>query len=243
MSAELLTIEKLSAGYGGRPVLAGLSLVVRQGERVALIGPNGCGKSTFLRTVTAEVPESSGRVWLRGEDITDLETDAIVCRGIGYLRQTKNIFPGLTVDENLNLAAMDGVGKVGRDRNAVLKAFPMLEGRQEIRAGLLSGGERQALALAMVLLRPVHLLLLDEPVAGLSHKNAAELLNCISALQRNEGFSVVLVEHRLRLIQPTARCIGMFRLLTVCPTESDINYCHHGLTPLKSNIWRNVSPH
>ena len=152
--------------------------------------------------MTAEVPESSGRVWFRGEDITDLETDAVVCRGIGYLRQTRNTFPGLTVEENLNLATTDGDAKSRSNRSAVVNAFPMLEGRQNVRAGLLSGGERQALAIAMVLLRPVHLLLLDEPVAGLSHKNAAELLKCISVLQRTEGFSVVLVEHRLRMIQP-----------------------------------------
>ena len=202
MSAELLAIENLSAGYGGRPVLAKLSLVIKEGERVALIGPNGCGKSTFLRTVTAEVPESSGRVRFQGEDITDLETDAIICRGIGYLRQTKNIFPGLTIEENLDLASMDSVGKSGRDRNAVLAAFPMLEGRQSVRAGLLSGGERQALAVAMVLLRPVRLLLLDEPVAGLSQKNAVQLLDSISTLQRQDGFAVVLVEHRLKLIHP-----------------------------------------
>src|ERR1035438_5449551 len=105
MSSELLVIDDLSAGYGGRPVLEGLSLVIGESERVALIGPNGCGKSTLLRTVTAEIPESSGTVRFRGEDITDLETDAIVCRGIGYLRQTDNIFPGLTVRENLDLAA------------------------------------------------------------------------------------------------------------------------------------------
>lgn len=123
MSTELLTIEKLSAGYGGRPVLSELSLIIREGESVALIGPNGCGKSTFLRTVTAEVPESSGRVWFRGEDITDLETDAIVCRGIGYLRQIRNTFPGLTVEENLNLAAMDGDTKGRHNRRAVISAL------------------------------------------------------------------------------------------------------------------------
>src|SRR5271166_6083530 len=105
MSSELLVVNNLNAGYGGRPVLEGLSLVIGENECVALIGPNGCGKSTLLRTVTGEVPESSGTVRFRGEDITDLETDAIVCRGIGYLRQTNNIFPALSVAENLDLAA------------------------------------------------------------------------------------------------------------------------------------------
>lgn len=212
MSAELLIIDNLSAGYGGRPVLAGMSFTIREGERVAMVGPNGCGKSTFLRTVTAEVPESSGRVWFRGEDITDLETDAIITRGIGYLRQTRNVFLGLTVGENLGLASMDGGTTGGRDRDKVLVAFPMLEGRESVRAGLLSGGERQALAVAMVLLRPVRLLLLDEPVAGLSQKNAAHLLECISELQREEGFALIVVEHRLKLIHPhVSRAMVMAR--------------------------------
>jgi branched-chain amino acid transport system ATP-binding protein len=212
MSSELLVIHNLSAGYGGRPVVEGLSLVIRETDRVALIGPNGCGKSSLLRTITGEVPESSGTVQFRGEDITNLQTDAIVCRGLGYLRQTNNIFPGLTVGENLDLASTDGTKGTGRDRRSVLGLFPMIEGRQSVRAGLLSGGERQALAVAMVLLRPVRLLLLDEPVAGLSQKSAAHLLNGISTLQRKEGFALVLVEHRLRLIHPhVSRVIIMVR--------------------------------
>lgn len=202
MNTTLLDIHNLSAGYGGRSVLTDISLRIQKGERVALIGPNGCGKSTLLRTITAEIPECSGRVLFQGEDITDLETDAIVCRGIGYLRQTKNVFSGLTVEENLELAAMDGVGKGGRNRNDILAAFPMLDGRLKIRAGLLSGGERQALAVAMVLLRSIRLLLLDEPVAGLSQKSAVQLLECVVKLQQKEDFAMVLVEHRLKLIHP-----------------------------------------
>jgi branched-chain amino acid transport system ATP-binding protein len=199
MSEALLSIDKLSAGYGGRPVLESFSLAIPPGQRLALVGPNGCGKSTLLRTVTAEVPESSGTILFQAEDITDLETDEIIERGIGYLRQTRNIFSGLTVAENLELAAMDG-----RQRNveAVLEAFPVLKGRGEVRAGLMSGGERQALAVAMVLMRRVSLLLLDEPLAGLLQKSALELLQGIAKLQRAEGFAVVLVEHRLKLIRP-----------------------------------------
>jgi ABC-type branched-subunit amino acid transport system ATPase component len=211
MSFPLLDINDLSAGYGGRPVLTELSLVIQEFERVALIGPNGCGKSTLLRTVTAEVPESSGKIRFRGEDITDLETNEIICKGIGYLRQVRNIFPGLTVDENLDLAAMDGED-AERRRDIVVEAFPMLECRRRIRAGLLSGGERQALAVAMVLLRPIRLLLLDEPVAGLSQKNAAQLLDCVSALQQKDGFAIVLIEHRLKLIHShVSRVIIMVR--------------------------------
>jgi ABC-type branched-subunit amino acid transport system ATPase component len=202
MNTELLKIEGLSAGYGGRPVLEAISLTVSTGERLALIGPNGCGKSTLLRTITAEVPESAGVVRFRNEDITDLETDQIVNRGIAYLRQTRNVFPGLTVDENIGLAS-SGFGQQGvRDYQQLLNSFPILRERGSVRAGLLSGGERQALATAMALMRPVSLLILDEPVAGLSQKSAEEMLDGITSLQRTEGFAVVVVEHRLRLIRP-----------------------------------------
>src|ERR1044072_1762299 len=112
MSSGLLVIHDVSAGYGGRPVLSGLSVVIGEGERIALIGPNGCGKSSLLRTITGEIPESSGTVRLLGQDITSLETDEIICRGVGYLRQTNNIFPGLSVGENLDLANTDGTGRV-----------------------------------------------------------------------------------------------------------------------------------
>nr|VFK24706.1 MAG: branched-chain amino acid transport system ATP-binding protein [Candidatus Kentron sp. MB]VFK27023.1 MAG: branched-chain amino acid transport system ATP-binding protein [Candidatus Kentron sp. MB]VFK74937.1 MAG: branched-chain amino acid transport system ATP-binding protein [Candidatus Kentron sp. MB] len=201
MSEELLQVENLSAGYGERPILNSLSLAMPPGQRLGLIGPNGCGKSTLLRALTAEIPESAGTILFRGENITHLETDSLIGRGIGYLRQTHNIFPGLTVAENIEIAEYGGRGSI-RDREKIIHAFPVLKGRGAIRAGLLSGGERQALAAAMVLMRQVHLLLLDEPLAGLSRKGAMELLQGIHELQREERFAIILVEHRLKLIQP-----------------------------------------
>jgi len=221
MTAELLKIEGLSAGYGGRPVLEAISLTVSAGERLALIGPNGCGKSTLLRTITAEIPESAGLVRFRGEDITDLETDQIVNRGIAYLRQTRNIFPGLTVAENIELARSGSSQPGVRDPRQVLKAFPVLRARGSVRAGLLSGGERQALAAAMALMRPVYMLMLDEPVAGLSQKSADEMLAGISSLQRQEGFAVVVVEHRLRLIRPHVDRVVVMVKGSICEDTRD----------------------
>lgn len=221
MNQDLLAIENLSAGYGGRPVLESFSIDVKPGERIALIGPNGCGKSTLLRTVTAEVPESSGTVRFNGEDITDLETDQIVGRGIGYLRQTRNIFPGLTVGENLELAAINGGNRSARSLDGVMEAFPILQGRRSVRAGLMSGGERQALAAAMALMQPVSLLLLDEPVAGLSQKSALELLEGIERLQRTEGFAIIIVEHRLKLIQPRVGRVVVMVRGRICEDTTD----------------------
>jgi len=197
-----LGIENLATGYGGRPVLDAFSLTVAPGQRLGLIGPNGCGKSTLLRALTAEIPKDAGKVLFRGEDVTDLETDALAGRGIGYLRQTHNIFSGLTVAENLDIAAESGKQGSVRDTGEVMAAFPVLKGRGQVRAGLLSGGERQALAVAMVLMKRVALLLLDEPLAGLSQRSAVELLRGVEMLRGKEHFAVILVEHRLKLMQP-----------------------------------------
>lgn len=198
MNPQLLEIRGLSAGYAGRSVLSNLDLSVATGDNIALIGPNGCGKSTLLRAVMAEIVESGGTIQHQGVEISQMLTEQIVRRGIGYLRQTRNIFPGLSVAENLDLASWGN----GLERDSVLEALPMLKGRERVRAGLLSGGERQALAIAMVLMRPVSLLLLDEPIAGLSTKNATLILEGIAKLRRQERFSTIIVEHRLRLVQP-----------------------------------------
>ncbi len=202
MRDSLLEIDGIAAGYGGRPVLDGLSLTIRPKQRVGLIGPNGCGKSTLLRAIVGEVPEVTGSIHFHGSELRGLETSTIVNRGIGYLRQTHNIFPGLTVEENLEIASANGRSRNVRDREQLLKAFPALDGREKTRAGLMSGGERQALAVAMILMHPVSLLLLDEPLAGLSQKAANELLEGIARLHAEEGFALILVEHRLNLIRP-----------------------------------------
>ena len=202
MTTPLLDIDNLRAGYGGRPVLDDLTLSFSPGERTGLIGPNGCGKSTLLRAITGELPQASGSIRFQGEEISRLETSVIVNRGIGYLRQTHNVFPGLTVAENLEIASANGCKRSLRDTAQLLEAFPVLKGREETRAGLMSGGERQALAAAMILTHRVSLLLLDEPLAGLSQKAATELLNGIAKLHAEEKFALILVEHRLNLIRP-----------------------------------------
>lgn len=198
MKTNVLELKHLSAGYGERPVLEEINLAIQPGERVAVIGPNGCGKSTLLRAVIAEMVEATGQVTLKGKSLDKIPTHERVRKGLAYLRQTRNVFPGLSVTENLDLASWGN----GADRQIILESFPALNGREKVRAGLLSGGERQALATAMVLMRNISVLLLDEPVAGLSPKNATMLLNGISALQKSKGFAMILVEHRLKLIRP-----------------------------------------
>jgi branched-chain amino acid transport system ATP-binding protein len=208
----LLDIAQLSAGYLGVPVLESLDLRVEPSERVALIGPNGCGKSTLAKAIVGIVQITGGAIHFAGQVLGTMPTERRIHAGISYLKQTRNVFPGLSVGENLGLAQA-GDGGVSAERIAdVLGRFPMIEDKMEQRAGLLSGGERQALALAMVLVRPVRLLLLDEPVAGVSQKNAGAILQGVNAMQERDGFALIMVEHRLRLIQPCVdRVVVMVR--------------------------------
>ncbi len=199
---ELLNVENLAAGYGGQLAIEDISLSVRQAETVALVGPNGCGKSTLFRAMTGVILTRCGLVQFAGEEITGLPVEQIMRRGIGYLKQTQNIFPGLKVRENLALAHLADGGRFDVRLADVLAIFPVLESLLGRRAGLLSGGERQTLALGMVLMRNLRLLLLDEPIGGLAERAARELLEGLRMMQRREGFTIILVEHRLRLIRP-----------------------------------------
>jgi len=208
-----LVLTRISAGYGGRPILHEMSLAVAIGESVALIGPNGCGKSTLFRVVAGTLEETRGEVALHGVPVDGQPTDARIRHGLGYLTQTRNIFAGLTVAENLLLAVesrLSGDTATRRVRR-VLEVFPSLVGRRDDRAGLLSGGQRQVLAVAMVLTRPARLLLLDEPVAGLSAELAIELVEGLRTLQADDGFAMVLIEHRLRRVQPVVDRVLVMR--------------------------------
>lgn len=208
-----LALNGISAGYGGRPILRDVSLGVASGERVALIGPNGCGKSTLFRVVTGTLNETEGEVALHGTPARGQPTAVRIRNGLGYLPQTRNLFAGLTVAENLRLAVESRLSgdEAARRVERVLDLFPSLVSRRETRAGVLSGGQRQALAVAMVLTRPARLLLLDEPVAGLSAEPAVELIRGLRSLQADEGFAMVLIEHRLRRVHPVVDRVLVMR--------------------------------
>ena len=200
--STILNLSSISAGYRDRPVLYDVSLAVAQNERAALIGPNGCGKTTLLKVIAGALRPTGGQVTFHDADIVHIPGHQRIRMGMGYLMQTRNIFPSLSVEENLHLSFWHGDGAFAARRDWVLDIFPMLRDRLQRRAGFLSGGERQALAIGMVLIRPVKLLLLDEPTAGLSPKAAIEILEALHRAQAEERFSCVIVEHNLRLIQP-----------------------------------------
>ncbi len=191
------------ASYGRRSVIDGVDLELAPSERVILVGPNGSGKSTLLNVLTGVVPMDRGTITLSGEDFSRCPTDRRVCAGMSYLMQTRNVFLNLTVDENLELAApWDGEGD--SRRALVLDTFPKLRNLINRRAGLLSGGERQALAVGLVLMRKAKVMLMDEPTAGLAPSTAAAMLAAIHAVQEKDEFALLIIEHNIREVAPWA---------------------------------------
>ena len=202
MSETLLEVKKLSCGYGDRPVLNGIDLSVSEGESVLIAGPNGCGKSTLLKAIIGALPLTDGNVSFGGEPLAGKSVEERVRAGIGYLRQTDNIFPGQTVEENLMLAGMSlAKTEYAAARDEMLALFDFLKPKLAQRAGSLSGGQRQALALAMVFMRPQRLYLLDEPTAGLSPKAAQDIMERVRRFAKDDAKrAILMVEHRLDLL-------------------------------------------
>jgi branched-chain amino acid transport system ATP-binding protein len=207
-----------------------VSLIVDAGERVLLAGPNGSGKSTLFRALTGFVRLQKGSVELRGQRIDARRTDWRIRHGLGYLLQTRNVFRSLTVRENLALAADHRTARVDERRDLVLGIFPNLSELLERRAGLLSGGERQALAVGMVLMRKHDLLLIDEPTAGLAPTSAAAILEAIHRAQEEERFALVIVEHNLKTVVPwVSRAVLMNRGCIVAEESKPEQLLNHDL--------------
>jgi ABC-type branched-subunit amino acid transport system ATPase component len=193
----VLEAREVISGYGEINILHGVSVEVHEGEMVAVIGPNGAGKSTLLRAIFGLLAVRAGSIHLRGEDVTNLSPDQMVKRGISYVPQVDNVFPSLTILENLQMGAFvrsDGVaGRVEQ----VLELFPDLAGRRGEVAGRLSGGQRQMLALARALMLDPSVLLLDEPSASLSPKMVDIIFDRIKAINAG-GTAMLLVEQNAR---------------------------------------------
>ncbi|MGI6525407.1 MAG: ATP-binding cassette domain-containing protein [Bdellovibrionota bacterium] len=206
---KILSLQDLYCGYGTRPVLKGINFIVHKGESVLLAGPNGCGKSTLLKAIAGVVPLSSGTISFNGAVLDHNSIEERINSGIGYLRQTGNIFPSQTVSENLRLSGLTLTTKeFSSALERVLALFDFLRNRLEDRAGTLSGGQRQALAIAMVLLHKRKLYLFDEPTAGLAPKAARDIIERIRRFSKEDSEqSVVIVEHRLELLDWVDRAV------------------------------------
>tara|TARA_B100001996_G_scaffold204282_1_gene156459 strand:- start:21 stop:737 length:717 start_codon:yes stop_codon:yes gene_type:complete len=198
MNKPILECNGIAAGYvKGLNILQGIDLVVSEGEIISIIGPNGAGKSTLLKAIMGLINVSAGRFFINGVDKTNLSTHKIINEGIGYVPQVENVFPSLTIEENLEIGAWSLSKKRKSSIEKVLKDFPLLSERKKDKAGNLSGGQRQILALARALVTSPNLLLLDEPSAGLSPVAINEVFKTIKEIN-DKNVSILLVEQNAK---------------------------------------------
>jgi branched-chain amino acid transport system ATP-binding protein len=194
----LVNAQDVVAGYlPGIDILHGCNLTAYPGELVGIIGPNGAGKSTLLRALFGLVPVRSGQVTLGGRDITGLKANKLVQEGVGFVPQTNNVFPSLTIEENLQMGLFQRPKKLAERLEAMYDLFPVLGERRRQRAGGLSGGERQSVAMARALMMEPSVLLLDEPSAGLSPVRQDETFIRTRKINLT-GVTVIMVEQNAR---------------------------------------------
>lgn len=194
----LLSADALYAGYvPGVDILNSCDLTLHDGELIGIIGPNGAGKSTLLKAMFGLVPVREGTIRLRGEDITQAKAHRLVERGVGYVPQNNNVFPSLSVQENLEMGAYQRRKDFKGRFEEVCELFPLLGDRRKQRAGSLSGGERQMVAMGRALMMRPSVLLLDEPSAGLSPAYQDEVFIRCKQINRT-GVSIVMVEQNAR---------------------------------------------
>ncbi|MFN2460897.1 MAG: ABC transporter ATP-binding protein [Candidatus Velthaea sp.] len=194
-----LEVEGLVARYGRITALDGVSLTVDEGEIVALIGANGAGKSTLLRAVSGLLRPAAGRIQFDGRDITNVSPDAIVKLGIGHSPEGRRVFPRMTVRENIELGAFTRSSKreIAEDTERILTTFPRLKERLDQKAGTMSGGEQQMLAIGRALMSRPSLLLLDEPSLGLSPLLVQTIFSVITEINAR-GTTIFLIEQNAR---------------------------------------------
>ncbi len=191
----LLRAEAITAGYGKLAILHDVTLEVRTGEMVSVIGPNGAGKSTAFKTIVGFLRPTHGRVRFDGQDITGLRPDQVLHRGLAYVPQGRIVFPQMTVLENLEMGAYieRDAGRIRHALDRVYTLFPILAQRRGQKAGTMSGGEQQMVAIARALMTTPKLILLDEPSLGLAPKFVSLIFDKLSEM-RHAGFTLMVVE-------------------------------------------------
>jgi ABC-type branched-subunit amino acid transport system ATPase component len=197
---RVLSVAGVTAGYSARPVISGVSIAVGGGEAVAVVGPNGAGKSTLLKAISGALPTTAGVITLRDADVTGWTPEKLARNGLGVVPQSEDVWPRLTTDENLE---MGGYMLSRRDREArrtlVLDMLPGVKRLLRRRAGLLSGGERKLVAIARALIPDPRVLLLDEPLAGLSEDAVSRVFeSCLKVLQ-GQSVALLIVEQKARI--------------------------------------------
>ncbi len=195
---RLLDVADVVSGYGEMEILHGVTLHVDRGEIVSLIGPNGAGKSTVIKTIFGLVPAWSGQVVFDGEPITQLPPEQIVRRGISYVPQVENIFPNLTVEENLEMGAYLREDDFRPQMERIYEMFPEIADRRKTPAGKLSGGMRQMVAFGRAMMLEPQMLLLDEPSAGLAPLVVELIFETVVNINRKAGVTILMVEQNAR---------------------------------------------
>jgi branched-chain amino acid transport system ATP-binding protein len=214
----VVRITNVTAGYlPGVNILTDCNLTAYKGELIGIIGPNGAGKSTLLKSIFGQVKIRSGSVELNGEDITGLRANKLVAKGVGFVPQTNNVFPSLTIEENLQMGLYQKPKAYGERVEFVTSIFPDLGKRLSQRAGSLSGGERQMVAMGRALMIDPHVLLLDEPSAGLSPVRQDEAFLRVSEINR-AGVTCIMVEQNAR------------RCLQICDRGYVLDHGHDAYT-------------
>jgi branched-chain amino acid transport system ATP-binding protein len=198
MTDRLIVVEGLRAGYTTEvEILRGINIELDDHELVTIIGPNGAGKSTLIKSIFGLLTPSEGSVLLRGQEVAGKKAHSMVALGVGYVPQVDNVFSTLTVDENLTMGAYLNRKEASVERDKLFQWFPMLADRRTTKAGNLSGGQRQLVAIARALMAGPSILLLDEPSAGLSPANVDEVFQRIREI-KDRGVSILMVEQNAR---------------------------------------------
>jgi ABC-type branched-subunit amino acid transport system ATPase component len=194
---SLLQVENVTGGYGDMLVLHGVDLAVDDGEIVTIIGPNGAGKSTLMKTIFGLLKPRTGRITFEATDITGMSPDRVVRRGIAYVPQVENVFPSLTIQENLEMGAFILRGDLQNRLQRVYELFPALGSRLKVRVGKMSGGERQMVAMGRALMLDPGLLMLDEPSAALAPNLTTTIFERIVAINEG-GLAILIVEQNAK---------------------------------------------
>lgn len=196
----LLELRNIETYYGPVMAIKGVSLEVREGQIVCLLGANGAGKTTVLKTISGAMDPQKGTVSLAGEEIQSRDPDVIARMGVAHVPEGREVFPFLTVAENLRMGAFSRRdGRILEDLDLVYDYFPALRERRKLQAGYLSGGQQQMLAIGRALMLRPHIMLLDEPSLGLSPMLVAEIADIIGRLNREQGVTVMLVEQNAKM--------------------------------------------
>ncbi|MGQ9701197.1 MAG: ABC transporter ATP-binding protein [bacterium] len=222
----ILSCENICAAYHKKEVLKNVSVNIKDGEIVALIGPNGAGKSTLLKVIIGFLRPTMGRIIYDNKDITDYETDKKVSAGIGYFIQGGEVYRSMTVDENLKMGFVKRQEKERQNiilKEEVYELFPNLKEKKNKPASLLSGGERQALALSIILLTNPRVLLLDEPSAGLAPTLVKDVLKKILVINKRWGITILIVEQNVREVLDITQRVYVMKLGSIFK-EGDTQY-------------------